>query len=81
MPQTEEVIKLAKSASIPIIIAMNKWDKLIAVAGSISAANNSPQVRKLKDSLARHGIELEEFGGSIQCIPVSALTVNHSRYI
>lgn len=74
MPQTDEVIQLAKSSSIPLIVAMNKWDKLIAISGSASAASSSPQVRKLKDTLARRGIELEEFGGSVQCLPVSALT-------
>lgn len=77
MPQTEEVIRLAKSSSIPLIVAMNKWDKLISASGSTATAANSPQVRKLKDSLARHGIELEEFGGNVQCLPVSALTVIH----
>ena len=75
MPQTEEVLTLAKASSIPLIVAMNKWDKLISTAGSALAAKNSPQVSKLKDNLARHGLELEEFGGSVQCIPVSALTV------
>lgn len=74
MPQTDEVIQLAKSSSIPLIVAMNKWDKLIATSGSASAATTSPQVRKLKETLARRGIELEEFGGSVQCLPVSALT-------
>ena len=75
MPQTEEVIKLAQASSVPIIVAMNKWDKLITNSGSLSAAESSPQVRKLKDSLARHGVELEEFGGAVQCLPISALTV------
>ena len=74
MPQTDEVIQLAKSSSIPLIVAMNKWDKLIASSGSAVAAAASPQVRKLKETLARRGIELEEFGGSVQCLPVSALT-------
>jgi translation initiation factor IF-2 len=75
MPQTEEVLKLSKSSSIPVIVAMNKWDKLLSSTGSISAAENSPQVRKLKDGLARQGVELEEYGGSVQCLPISALTV------
>lgn len=83
MPQTEEVIRLANSSSIPLIVAMNKWDKLVSAAGSTAAAENSSQVRKLKDSLARHGIELEEFGGNVQCLPVSALTVQniHTFYL
>lgn len=79
MPQTEEVIALAKAAKVPVIVAMNKWDKLISVSGSPEAAAVSPQARKLKETLSRLGIELEEFGGEVQCIPISALTVKQSR--
>lgn len=74
MPQTDEVIALSKSSKIPLIIAMSKWDRLIEATGSLIAAETSKQVRKLKDSLARRGIELEEFGGHVQCLPVSAMT-------
>lgn len=70
MPQTEEVLKLAKSSNIPFIVAMNKWDKVIGIGGQ-----TAPAVRKLKDNLLRMGVELEEFGGSVQCIPISAMTV------
>ena len=82
MPQTEEVISLVKEAKLPVIVAMNKWDKLMAtVSGSSEAAAVAPQVRKLKENLARLGMELEEFGGDVQCIPVSALTVNPITFI
>lgn len=76
MPQTEEVIALSKASKLPVIVAMNKWDKLIAVTGSPEAAALSAQVRKLKEGLAKFGMELEEYGGDVQCIPVSALSVN-----
>ena len=79
MPQTEEVVNLVKAAQLPVIVAMNKWDKLISGTGSIEGAAASPQARKLKESLARLGIELEEFGGPVQCIPTSALTVRTRR--
>ena len=69
MPQTEEVISISKATATPMIVAMNKWDKIASIGGPESA-----EVRKLKDSLARLGVELEEYGGSVQCIPVSAVT-------
>ncbi len=70
MPQTEEVINLSKSTQTPLIVAINKWDKITGMGASAE----SSMVRKLKEGLARRGVELEEFGGSVQCIPVSAVT-------
>lgn len=69
MPQTEEVIALSKASETPLIVAINKWDKLAAMGDS-----GSSLVRKLKGNLAKLGVELEEFGGNVQCIPVSAAT-------
>jgi translation initiation factor IF-2 len=69
MPQTDEVIALSKTSQTPLIVAINKWDKLVGMGGAESSL-----VRKLKEGLARRGLELEEFGGSVQCIPVSAIT-------
>ncbi|CAG8563718.1 963_t:CDS:10 [Cetraspora pellucida] len=62
MPQTLEAIKHAKDAGVPIIVAINKIDK------------HDADARKVRDSLMRYGIELEEFGGDIQCVEISALT-------
>ncbi|QDS71270.1 hypothetical protein FKW77_000946 [Venturia effusa] len=62
MPQTLEAIKHARSANVPMIVALNKVDKPDA------------NVQKVKEDLARHGVEVEEFGGDVQAIPVSGKT-------
>ena len=61
-PQTIEAIKHAKSADVPIIVAINKMDK--------EEANPD----RVKGDLARHGIDVEDFGGDTQVIPVSGKT-------
>lgn len=60
MPQTIEAIDHAKAANVPIIIALNKIDK----------ANANPD--RVKQQLAEIGIVIEEYGGEIVCVPVSA---------
>ncbi|KAJ8105329.1 hypothetical protein OPT61_g10244 [Boeremia exigua] len=62
MPQTVEAIKHAQAARVPIIVAINKMDKQQA----------DPDAVKL--DLGRHGIDVEEFGGDVQAIPVSGKT-------
>ncbi|MDF7798073.1 translation initiation factor IF-2 [Pontiellaceae bacterium B1224] len=62
MPQTIEAIKHAKAAGVCTIIAMNKMD--------LRAAN--PE--RLKQQLQEHGVMVEDWGGSIGCVPVSAET-------
>ncbi len=59
-PQTIEAIKHAKAASCPIIVAVNKCDKLEA----------NPQ--KVRTELLQYELIPEEMGGDIQCIDVSA---------
>ncbi|MBQ9982897.1 MAG: translation initiation factor IF-2, partial [Oscillospiraceae bacterium] len=61
-PQTVESISHAKAAGVPIIVAMNKMDK--------PAANPD----KVKQELTEHGLVIEEWGGDIICVPVSAKT-------
>eukprot|EP00045_Choanoeca_perplexa_P017398 m.252145 g.252145 ORF g.252145 m.252145 type:complete len:685 (-) comp17526_c0_seq4:3792-5846(-) len=61
MPQTKESIRFAKEAGVPIVVAINKCDKPEA----------SPD--RVRTELATAGIELEIFGGDVQCIEVSAL--------
>lgn len=61
-PQTVEAIKHARSATVPMIVAINKVDKPDA------------DVEKVKQDLARSGIELEDFGGDTQAICVSGKT-------
>ena len=61
-PQTVEAISHAKAANVPIIVAINKIDK--------PGAN--PE--KVKQDLAENGILVEEWGGDVICVPVSAKT-------
>ncbi len=61
MPQTIEAINHAKAAEVPIIIAINKMDK--------PAANPD----RVKQELSDYGVLIEEWGGDIISVPVSAL--------
>lgn len=61
-PQTIEAIKHAKSAQVPMIVAINKIDKPEADA------------ERVKQDLARHGVEVEDIGGDTQAICVSGKT-------
>ena len=60
MPQTIEAIDHAKAAQVPIIVAINKID----------LPNANPQ--KIKTDLLQHGIIVEEMGGEVLCVEVSA---------
>lgn len=59
-PQTIESIEQIKKAGVSLIVAMNKMD--------LPGANPD----KVKQDLARHGVQLEGFGGDIPFVPVSA---------
>ena len=60
MPQTREAIDHAQAAKMPIIIALNKIDKADANADHV------------KQQLAEIGVVIEEYGGEVVCVPVSA---------
>ena len=62
MPQTKEAISHAKSAKVPIIVAINKCDK----------PESDP--KKIKEQLLGEEIIVEELSGDIQCVEVSAET-------
>ena len=62
MPQTVEAINHAKAAKVPIIVAVNKIDKLDA----------NPE--RVKTQLAEHGLVPEEWGGDTVFVEVSAKT-------
>jgi translation initiation factor IF-2 len=61
MPQSVEAINHAKAAGIPIIVAINKIDKVNA------------QPERVKQELTEHGLVPEDWGGNTICVPVSAL--------
>jgi translation initiation factor IF-2 len=62
MPQTLEAISHAKAARVPIIIALNKIDKPDA----------NPD--RVKTELTEAGVVVEEYGGDVPLVPVSAKT-------
>ena len=60
-PQTVEAINHAKAAGVPIIVAINKIDKPDA----------KPQ--KVREELLQHEMVVEQLGGDVQDVEVSAL--------
>jgi translation initiation factor IF-2 len=62
MPQTQEAISHAKSANVPIIIAINKCDK------------NEANPQQIKEQLLSENLIVEDLSGDIQCVEVSAET-------
>ena len=62
MPQTKEAIDHAKSAKVPIIVAINKIDK--------TAAN----VDKIMSEMSEYGLTPEEWGGDTIFVKLSAHT-------
>ena len=61
-PQTVESISHAKAAGVPIIVAINKIDK--------PGANPD----RVKQDLTEYGILVEDWGGDVISVPVSAKT-------
>lgn len=61
-PQTLEAIKHAKGAGVPMLVAINKVDK------------DGADIQRVKQDLARHGVEIEDFGGDTQVVEVSGKT-------
>jgi len=60
MPQTLEAIDHARAAGVPIVVAINKIDK----------PNANPEL--VKQQLADAGLVIEEWGGDVVCVPISA---------
>ena len=61
-PQTIEAIKHAQEAKVAILVAVNKIDK------------EDANVERVKLDLSRHGLQIEEYDGDVQVIPVSGKT-------
>ena len=62
MPQTIEAIDHAKAAEVPLIIAINKIDL------------PDIDIEKVKRELSEREVLVEDWGGKIQAIPISAKT-------
>ncbi|GAB4320548.1 MAG: hypothetical protein Kow0010_00380 [Dehalococcoidia bacterium] len=62
MPQTVEAINHARAAGVPIIVAINKID--------LPGANPD----RVKQQLTEHNIVVEDYGGDVLAVPVSAQT-------
>ncbi|KAL9624537.1 MAG: hypothetical protein Q9160_001201 [Pyrenula sp. 1 TL-2023] len=61
-PQTLEAIKHAQESKVAVIVAINKVDK------------EDANVDRVKQDLARQGIDVESYGGETQAISVSGKT-------
>ena len=62
MPQTKEAIDHVRAAGVPMVVAINKID--------LPQANPD----RVKQELSEHGVLIEEWGGDVPCVLVSART-------
>ncbi|MGC1405472.1 MAG: translation initiation factor IF-2 [Candidatus Dormiibacterota bacterium] len=62
MPQTIEAIKHVQNAGVPLLVAINKIDR------------DDANPDRVKQQLAEHGVVVEDFGGDVVSVPVSAKT-------
>lgn len=60
-PQTLEALKVIRASEIPFIVALNKTDK---------PDTNADRVKK---ELSEHDVLIEEWGGKVPLVPISAL--------
>ncbi|CAK9301756.1 unnamed protein product [Gordionus sp. m RMFG-2023] len=61
MEQTIQSIRFANECKVPIIVAINKIDK------------EKSDIEKVKRDLSGFGVTVEDYGGDIQAVPISAL--------
>ena len=61
MPQTVEAIDHARAAGVPIVVAINKVDK------------PDSGIERVKRQLAENNLLIEEWGGDVIAVPMSAL--------
>jgi translation initiation factor IF-2 len=63
MPQTLEAIKYIKAMAVPVVVAINKVDKVPAARLDI-----------VKRQCAQYDLVPEDWGGDVVCVPISAKT-------
>ncbi len=61
MPQTIEAIKIAKSLEVPIVVAINKIDKV-----------DPTRLETIKRQLSQYDLLPEDWGGQVVVVPISA---------
>ncbi|MDR2664500.1 MAG: translation initiation factor IF-2 [Puniceicoccales bacterium] len=61
MPQTDEALKFARNAGVPVVVAINKMDAKGANVG------------RVRQQMQQRGIAPEDWGGETLCAEVSAL--------
>ena len=66
MPQTIEAIKHIQSAKVSMVVAVNKID--------LPGINKTAQMEKLKKQLSDREVLVEEYGGDVPIVQVSAKT-------
>lgn len=59
--QTKESIRMIKNANVPLVVAINKCDK------------HKKDIGRVKLGLLEVGVQLEEYGGEVQAVEISAL--------
>ena len=69
MPQTIEAIDHAKAAEVPLVIAINKTDL------------PDIDIERIKRELSERDVLVEDWGGKVQAIPISAKTGDGIDYL
>lgn len=68
-PQTKEVLELLREQAIPMVVAINKIDRLAETPTEIPV-----RIAKIEEELSAVGVFTEKFGGDVQVVGISART-------
>lgn len=81
MAQTRECVELVREARVPLVVAINKCDKPGVDPVSVVSSNGKwaplplATQGRVERELLQSGVQLEKFGGDVQAVHISALTV------